>query len=280
MKKRILRNVALTCDASTYRHFFGTRDEVLNAEPIPKLMLMPMTWQGDLKPLLDAYLDQLPPLGNGLTLGNVLHAEEIGPVLDLGRQWLGSLSDRILASRDERPGALDVTEVFGQLQHLRRQMGTGDPQAVADGVRRVRDAARRASDEGEEEHGALSEGRRIADASARRTRDTLALSSINQRNADFWNKRSVTPQLDSSGRMNWRTGDVAPAQSTAFRDAMHAAAHAATPRAQIAALNRGAKAFWHRGEPASLTADMLHPCADASIASINARNRAFWAGRS
>jgi hypothetical protein len=81
--------------------------------------------------------------------------------------------------------------------------------------------------------------------------------------------------------MHWCTGDAATgARSTGFRDAMHAAAHAATPREQIAALNRGAKAFWSRGEPPTLVADALRTAAaPTSVAEINVRNRAYWGNR-
>lgn len=224
-------------------------------------------------------------LDNGLTLGNVLHAEEIGPVVDLGRQWLGSFSDRMLAARDEKPGALDVSEVFGQLQHLRRQMGTGDPRSVADGVRRLRDAARLVSDEGEEPHGAFSEGRRIADGLMRRHRvgdfsRPVSIATINQRNRAFHASRDVTPRLDNSARMNWRTGDAAPQDRTAVRDAVHAANHATNTPDLIRAKNATAKAFWSSGEPPTLVADALRIApASTTVAGINARNRAFWAGR-
>jgi len=129
----------------------------------------------------------------------------------------------------------------------------------------------------DEEHGAFSEGRRVADAARHRIAD------MNQRAADFWNERSATAQLDSSGRLHWRTGDAAAgARSTAFRDAMHSAAHATTPREQIAALNRGARAFWAgTGEPPTPVADALRGAsAPTSVGEINQRNRAFWAERS
>ena len=281
--KRVIRNVFLTCDASTRRvHFFG--DEILHADPILKVMLMPLTWQGDLQPVLDAYLEQLRPLENGLTLGRTLSAEEIGNLLDLGRTWLGIFQTKLLAAsadfasaqRPEEAGAepgTDVAEVIGQLTHLRREMGTGDRAKIADGMRRLRDAARRVSDSLPARDGMTQ--RRIADATARRIDD------INAGNRAFWTARDTTPQLDSSGRMNWRTGD-SRTQSTAFRDAQHAVAHAASPSKRIEAMNLAARAFWTpRGEPPTVTADALShaPTGGTTAASINARNRAFWAGR-
>jgi len=273
MKKRVIRNVFLTCDAATRAHFFG--DEILNADPVPKLLLMPTTWRGDLKPVLDAYLEQLAPLANGLTPGRTLSAEEIPAVLDLGTQWLGGFAERMLAARDESPGAVEATPVLAALEAVRREMGTGDRQRVADGLRRLRRAADRVGARDEEEpHGAFSEGRRVADAARRRIAD------INVRNRDYWDQRSVTPQLDSSGRMHWRGGDAGP-PSTAFRDAAHAVATAATPRALNAAMNRAAKAFWNRGEPPTLVADALRAApVPTTVSEINQRNRAFWAGRS
>ena len=118
-------------------------DEILNADPVPKLMLMPLTWQGDLRPVLDAYLEQLKPLENGLTLGRTLSAERIPYVLDLGRAWLGDFTERMLTSYSEEPGAVDATEVLAQVRGLRREMGTGDRKRISDSLRRVRDAANR-----------------------------------------------------------------------------------------------------------------------------------------
>lgn len=276
MKKRILRGIftTVTCDARTFRHFFGNRDEILNAEEVPKLLLMPTTWRGDLVPVLDAYLEQLRPLENGLTLGRTLTAEEVPATLDLGTQWLGTFRDRMLSYHSDAPGAVCAMPVLQALEAVRAEMRTGDRRRVADALKALRRAADCMSGD-DEEHGAFSEGRRIADAARHRIAD------MNQRAADFWNKRSATAQLDSSGRMNWRGGDAAPgARSTAFRDAMHAAAHASTPREQIASLNSAAKAFWNSGEPPTVTGDALRRMpAPSSIGEMNARNRAFWASR-
>jgi len=92
-------------------------------------------------------------------------------------------------------------------------MKASDRKRVADGLRRLRDAAARVSrSRDEEEHGAFSEGRRIADATARRVAD------INASNAEFWQQRSSAPSLDSRGRMRW-TGDAAPSARPGVRDA-------------------------------------------------------------
>jgi len=281
MKKRIIRNITLTCDSHTHAHFFGRRtgDEILGADPVPKLLVAPMTWQGDLRPVLDAYLEQLKPLENGLTSGHTLGAEEIPHVLDLGRCWLGDFAARMIASaRPAEAGpdpAADVSEVAAQLERLRRDMGTGNAARVADGLRRLRDAARRVSDS--------VGGRRSLDR--HHTGDfsrPVSIAEINRRNREFHAARDATPRLDSSGRMNWRTGDAAPAARPGVRDAAHAAAQAvasADPRARLEALNRGARAFWSgSGEP--ITADALRRMpAPTTIGEINQRNRAFWARR-
>jgi len=171
-------------------------DEILNADPVPKLMLMPLTWQGDLRPVLDAYLEQLKPLENGLTLDRTLTAERIPHVLDLGRAWLGDFTERMLTSYSEEPGAVDATEVLTQVRGLRREMGTGDPKRIADSLKRVREAANRLG--GRDEHGAFSEGRRVADGLLSRHHvgdfsRPASIDDINRRNAAFWNGRSVTP---------------------------------------------------------------------------------------
>ncbi|HEX5461444.1 MAG TPA: hypothetical protein VFX20_15885 [Steroidobacteraceae bacterium] len=272
--KRILRNVFsyATCDARP--RFFG--DEILSADPVPKLLLMPMTWRGDLKPVLDAYLEQLRPLENGFTLGRTLGAQEVPATLNLGTAWLGSFRDRMLAARSDQPGALDATPVLAALEGVRRVMGVGDPIAVADGLRILRRAADRVQLRDDEPHGAFSEGRRIADAARHRIAD------INARNRHFHAAQCVTPQLDSSGRMNWRTGDSAPgARTTVFRDAAHDVRAATTPGARIEAMNRGARAFWSGvGDPPTVTADTLRrvaaPAGVRTPEAINAANRAFW----
>lgn len=255
--------------------FFG---DDLSAERVPKLLLMPMTWRGDLKPVLDAYLEQLRPLENGFTLGRVLSAEEAPATLNLGTAWLGSFRDRMLAARTDQPGGLDATPVLAALEAVRREMKAGDPIAVSDGMRDLRRAADRVarSRDEEEPHGAFSEGRRIADAARQRVAD------INAHNRDFHAARSVTPQLDTSGRMHWRTGDAAPGgRATAFRDALYEVRTATTPRAQLAALNRSARAFWSRaGDPPTVTGYALRRTpAPTSVAEINAQNRTYWAGR-
>lgn len=269
--KRILRNVVLTCDASTFRHFFGTHDSILNAHPIPKLLVTPATWRGDLAPVLDAYLEQLRPLENGLTLGHTLSAEEIRAVLDLGTQWLGTFRDRMLASASDAPGAVSAMPVLEALEAVRREMKVGDRQRIADALkdlRRAADCMSGAPDD--EEHGAFNEGRRIADAARRRIGD------MNQRAADFWNKRSATPSLDSRGRMSWRGADAAQSARPGVRDAVHEARTAPTPRAELEAMNRAAKAFWNSGEPLTVTGDALRRMpAPTSVAEINQSNRVF-----
>jgi hypothetical protein len=292
--KRIVRRF-FTCashDALLWRRrerTFG--DEILEANPVGKTMLMPMTWRGDLEPVLDTYLEQPSPL-KGFMLGHVVHAEEIGHVLDLGRVWLGDFTDRVRASSNDQPGAVDASEVLKEIEDLRTAMGTRDPKMIADAFRRVRDASSRLGRDAEEEHGAFSEGRRIADAAVRHVRGTTQrIKSINQRNADFWRERSVTPTLDSSGSMNSRTRDSARgAETTAFRDAAHQARTATTTRSLVEAMNNAAKSLWSGGEPPTLTSDALRrmsatagdvtQAASSRVASINAANRAFWAERS
>lgn len=187
--KRILRNIftVVTCDDRARPRLFG--DEILHAEPIPKVLVGGRTWQGDLEPVLDAYLEQLQPLENGLTLGRVLHAEEIPAVLDLGAAWLGTFRDRVLASREEKPGAVGVTEVLRGVEAVRRQMGAGNSAAVADGIRRLRDAALRVSD--------AVRDLRTGDA-ARHMGDfsqPVSIAEINRRNREHA-ARNAAPTVD------------------------------------------------------------------------------------
>ena len=57
----VLRSIftVATCDRRPSR---AASDQTLHAEPIPKLMLKPLVWRGDLRPV--AYIDQLEPLSN------------------------------------------------------------------------------------------------------------------------------------------------------------------------------------------------------------------------
>jgi hypothetical protein len=164
----------------------------------------------------------------------------------------------------------------GQLDRLRRDMGTGDPPIIADGVRRLLDAARRVTDS--------VKGRSLDRHHTGDFSRPVSIATINQRNRAFHARNSAAPTLDSSGRMIYprSSSDAAPgARSTAFRDAMHAANTATTPREHIAALNAASKAFWHRGEPPTVTGDALRRLpAPTTVGEINQRNRAYWAGRS
>lgn len=173
---------------------------------------------------------------------------------------------------------MDVAEVLSGLEHLRRQMGTGDRAKIADGVRRLRDAARKVSDS--------LRPRRTGDAARHVGNFTrrVSIAEINRRNRGHAAKNAA-PALDASGRMVYprgattRTADSAPV--TEVRDAEHAVRSATTPRELNAAMNRAARALWSgNGEPSSVTSDMLRSApAPKSIAEMNQRARAFWAGR-
>ena len=281
--KRIIRNLIThpTSDGRLHARTFG--DEILHAVAPGKVLVSSLTWRGDLQPVLDSYMEQLKPLENGLMLGRVLHAEEIGHVLDSGRLWMGNLATKLLAAAadfataerpeeaGEEPGT-DVTEVLGQLDRLRRDMGTSDRARIADGMRRLRDAGARVTDSlrgrPTGDSGGLMHRTRIGNFSKPQT-----VTSINARNADFWRSRSVTT-VDSRP-----TTDV-PRQ-TALRDAAHAQAHATTPAARLRAMNDAARAFWPStaAAPAAPIGRQAAPVGRMA-ADINAANRAFWAGRS
>jgi hypothetical protein len=110
----------------------------------------------------------------------------------------------------------------------------------------------------------------------------VAITQLNAANRSFWARRSVIPSVDSCGRMHWRGGDAAPgARTTALRDAIYEPRAATTPREQLAALNRGARAFWSgTAEPPTVAGDALRKLpAPTSNAELNQCNRAFWSGR-
>jgi len=291
MKTRILRGIftTVTCDASTFRRFFGrTRDEILNAIPPGRVLCLGTVWTGELAPKVEAAAEAITSAfaAPGLSAGGVLHAEPAPDVLDLGRQWLGNLQTQILASaadfasqrRPEEAGAepgTDLGEVVEQLDRLRRDMGTGKAQTITDRARRLRDAARRVTD---------SLKKRSIDR--HHTGDfsrPQSIRSINDANARHWANRSAAPRLDSSGRMVYprggaiRTGDSA--RTSAVRDAEHAVRSASTPHEQLAAINLLNRLNATRdGEPLGAAA-LLRTPAPQSIADLNARNRLYWATR-
>jgi hypothetical protein len=291
--KRIIRNLFTYATRDQRSRFVS--DEILRADPVPKLLLTPTTWRGDLQPVLDAYLEQLRPLENGLTLGRTLSAEEVPAVLNLGVVWLGMFAERMLASRSDAPGAVEATPVLAALEAVRREMAIGDRQRIADGLRQLRQAAdsvnaalfgSHCEPEDDRQHGGFSGGRRIADGFMPRHSvggfsRPVPIATINQRNRDFHARNS--PTLDSSGRMLYshdrasRTADSA--RTTALRDAEHAVVHASTTGQRIGAMN-----VLHRlkatrdGEPPGAVAVISMP-APRTPAEINAANRAHWASR-
>lgn len=226
---------------------------------------------------------------NGLTLGRVLHAEEIPHVLTLGTAWLGSFRDRLFAAYDAKPGATDATEVLRALEAVRREMGTGNPAAVVDGLRRLRRAADGLSAAGgEERHGAFSEGRRIADGLMRpRMLGDFSrpgsIAEINERNRQFHARTNAALALDASGRMDWRRSSVRitdTARQTALRNAVHAQAQAPTPADRLRAMNDAARAFWpSTGITPGGPVGGLGVGIGKTAVDINARNRAFWVGQ-
>lgn len=281
---KILRNLfkVVTCDVRP--RFFG--DEILSAIPPGRVLCLGTVWRGELAPRVEAAAEAISSafVAPGLSLGGALHAEPAPDVLDMGRTWVGNLQTKILASaadfasqqRPEEAGAApgtDLGEVVEQLDRLRRDMGTGNPQTIADGVRRLRDAAGRVTDS--------MKGRSLDRHHTGDFSRSVSIATINQRNRDFHARNSAAPRLDSSGRMVRgavvRTGDSA--RMTAVRDAEHAVRSASTPREQLSAINLLNRLQATReGEPFG-TAGMIGRRPPQSPVELNAMHRAYWAGR-
>jgi hypothetical protein len=127
MKRKVIR-VAVT-------------DSVLAAVPPGKTLVLGTTWNGDLRPKVDALLDQLQSLVTPFTTGRTLHAQVLSPNdALLGRTWTGDLQARL--SRAATPtGDTDMSGVFQELEALHLALGTTNPEEVADRIGRVRRAA-------------------------------------------------------------------------------------------------------------------------------------------
>jgi hypothetical protein len=219
--KRIIRLFTLaTSDALIRARGFG--DEILHAIPPGRILCLGTVWKGQLAPEVQGVAAAVTSsfAASGLSIGGILHAEPAPGGLDLGRRWLGNLATKVLGAAADfasargpaevgaEPGT-DVTEVLEQLDRLRRDMGTAEPARIADGARRLRDAAERVSSslKDEEEHGAFSEGRRIADGlMPRRTIGDFSrpvpISTIHRRNREAAARNAaptVIPQAECNG---------------------------------------------------------------------------------
>ena len=200
-----------------------TRDELLSAVPVGKILALGATWLGDLKPVLDQRLDAFSSLVTPLTLSPT----QVDGVLNLGRTWTGQLLERLeAATQDYRrthdedgEGGVDLSEIISQLQGLHECL-EGSP-AIAElkdrmkRLRKVSDLAgrKRWTADARVRAGLLRQ-HLLGDGSK-----PISATSVNERNAEFWAAQARRGTVDPGAR-------VVPADNT------------------VAAINAAHRRFW------------------------------------
>jgi hypothetical protein len=204
MKRKI--RLSVTDGAGTWQ---TTRAAILSAVPPGKTLVQGTTWNGDLRPKVDAMLDQLQSLTTPFTTGRTLHAQVLSPNdALLGRTWTGDLQARL--SRAATPtGDTDMSGVFQELEALHLALGTTNPEEVADRIGRVR---------------------RAADAIRTKTRTTDSNWGTAFLNRSRGSATSAIAQIKRAG--------------TAEGAARVTADCSADMRGKIAAMNEANRAFW------------------------------------
>jgi hypothetical protein len=214
MKRKTIR-VTVTDGAGSWRH---TRDSTLAAVSPGKILILGTTWVGDLRPKVDAMLDQLQALVTPFTTGRTLNAEQLAPQTGLlGRTWTGDLQARL--TRAATPtGDTDMSRVFQELEALHIAMGTANAAEVADRIGRVR---------------------RAADAVGKKSRTTTDSN---------WGTRFLNQSRLATDTAITNLKRTAPAGGTAgaVRDALATGDGASDMRSKVAAMNRANAAFWDR----------------------------------
>ena len=242
-------------DRNRYRRVGGhrVRDELLSPVYSGKLHVAARTWEGDLKPKIDAAIAAVEPLITGLTSGNVLHAEPGPADLNLGRQWLGDLRSRLADAVMEhaRSGGgsgeaigIDLSAVLQAAARLDEVFETGgrNPAQLSsafDALRRARDAVmecdpaedpystRQIGDAGR--HPGIRGWSRPIGGFGRQT----SPASINRDNRAYWEKRTAD-QLAS----------LAPAAGTRGALERTISRGGASGAKSIADINKANAEFW------------------------------------
>ena len=120
-------------------HGYHLGDDMLNAIPNGKCLVLGRVWKGDLEPVVDSYIEALKPIVSGFSAGRVLNAEPAPATLNLGRTWIGTATKQIAGSHDEA-GDVDVSELLVALSHLHNALAGGSKagnQLAKDAFRRV-----------------------------------------------------------------------------------------------------------------------------------------------
>ncbi len=234
-----------------------TRDAMLNAIPVGKVLALGTVWTGELQPEIDARLDALRPIVSALTTTGRLTAEPAAPSLEMGRRWIGDIRDVIRGgARDSehREGErVDLSALARSADRLEDAFEKGNRDLIqsaheelrrefetvrlnhADGVRRTADAA--FADRGTREAASM--------------RDRIR--SMNEANRALWSGRA------ENGTIIPEPTAIAAPRPTSTRDwAMEVPG----------------------GSPFINARNLKHSTPHTpSVAEINARNAAFWAER-
>ena len=248
-----------------------TRDEVLEANKAHKSIASGLVWDGDLRPKLDMLIEQAAEL-HGFMVNHVVGPEP-SPVVNqmLGRVWRG-VSDmsrdlkRTSVADDDLTDAVDTSEALAAVEQLRQALGTEQisMSAVHDRIaklKRARDAVgRRGSNRGTNDANwaanFLTQARGLANAAIAKMRESTKPSA---------------------------SGATTHDSHSEVRDRLHAANKATSAHEQVRALNAVNTAFWaeRRYTPtndARIPVDRVQS-SPKTMAEMNERNRAFWAGR-
>jgi len=124
-------------------------DERLDPVDDGKVFTLVRAWTGSLTPLIDGTVEALRPIINGLTSGNVLHAEEIGRAINLGTTWVGNVRQQLKDAAQQSSLAgeseprVDVGAVVREVENLQTSLGTRAPNfpGIIDSLRKLKAAA-------------------------------------------------------------------------------------------------------------------------------------------
>src|SRR5580698_740878 len=132
MKRKI--RLTVTDGADSWRQ---SHDSILSAVDPGKTYTNGTTWNGDLKPKVDAMLDKLAPLVTPFSTGQTLHAEELtGSDAMLGRVWTGDLQARLTRAATST-GDVDLSQVVHAVGALHAAFTSGNRSEANDSIHRI-----------------------------------------------------------------------------------------------------------------------------------------------
>jgi len=218
-------------------------DERLDPVDDGKVFTLVRAWTGSLTPLIDGTVEALRPIINGLTSGNVLHAEEIGRVIDLGTTWMGNvrqqLKDAAVQSSlaGESEPRVDVQAVVREVENLQTSLGTRAPNfpGIIDSLRKLKAAADavmgRTNDSRTRDARIVGYSRPHYGTPSR----PVSPEQLNAQHSRFWAEQRTADSRTPGGTTD---------NTSAVRDALRASNAAGDMRTRIAALSEAHAKFW------------------------------------